>query len=180
MQSLSRQLSGVLIIAAFSLPGCATASLNSEHVSSVSVTFVESAKFTDARPTEWERNSPDLLAALAKFMQETGERTLPPDMQLSIKVTDIKLSGDFKPWLGPPFNQTRIIKSVYPPRIVLEFRLTDDSGRVIKEGKRQLTDVDYQRRDFRLREDTLRYEKNLLRDWFRNEFANLNENALKR
>ena len=144
-----------------------------EHVSSVSVTFVEPEKFTDVRRTEWEHNSHGLLAALAKFMQETGERALPPEMQLSIKVTDVKLAGDFEPWLGVPFNQTRIIKSIYPPRIVLEFRLIDDNGRVIKEGKRELTDVDYQRRDSRLREDYLRYEKDLLRDWMREEFSAL-------
>ena len=74
-------------------------------------------------------------------------------------------------WLGVPFNQTRIIKSIYPPRIVLEFRLIDDNGRVIKEGKRELTDVDYQRRDTRLREDYLRYEKDILRDWLCAEFS---------
>ena len=62
---------------------------------------------------------------------------------------------------------------IYPPRIVLEFRLIDDNGRVIKEGKRELTDVDYQRRDSRLREDYLRYEKDLLRDWLRAEFSDL-------
>jgi hypothetical protein len=147
--------------------------LDLEHRSSVAVTFVEPEKFTDARRTEWEHTSHGLLDALAKFMQETGARTLPPHMELSIKVTDIKLAGDFEPWLGPPFNQTRIIKGVYPPRIVLESRLTDDSGRVIKEGKRELTDVDYQRRDTQLREDLLRYEKDLLRHWMRDEFSPL-------
>ena len=65
-----------------------------------SVTFVELEKFTDVRRTEWEHDSHSLLAALAKFMQETGERALPPEMQLSIKVTDVKLAGDFEPWLA--------------------------------------------------------------------------------
>ena len=148
VRSLSRPIYRVLIIAALFVSGCATPFVAPEHVSSVSVTFVEPEKFTDVRRTEWEHNSHSLLAALAKFMQETGERALPPEMQLSIKVTDVKLAGDFEPWLGVPFNQTRIIKSIYPPRIVLEFRLIDDNGRVIKEGKRELTDVDYQRRDY--------------------------------
>ena len=173
VRSLSRPIYRVLIIAALFVSGCATPFVAPEHVSSVSVTFVEPEKFTDVRRTEWEHNSHGLLAALAKFMQETGERALPPEMQLSIKVTDVKLAGDFEPWLGVPFNQTRIIKIIYPPRIVLEFRLIDDNGRVIKEGKRELTDVDYQRRDTSLREDYLRYEKDLLRDWIREEFSAL-------
>jgi len=175
VHSLSRQLSGALIVATLFIPGCAAAAFNPEHVSNVSVTFVEPEKFTDVRRVEWERNSRALLTALAKFMQETGERTLPPDMGLFIKVTDIKLAGDFEPWLGPPFNQTRVIKSIYPPRIVLEFRLQDDGGWVIKEGKRELTDIDYQRRDAQLNEEYLRDEKSMLRDWFHDEFGNLNE-----
>ena len=177
MRAISRQFYFVLI--ALLLPGCATAKLDPEHVSNVSVTFVEPEKFTDVRRTEWEQNSRALLAALAKFMQNTGERTLPPDMVLFIKVTNVKLAGDFEPWLGPSFNQTRIIKSIYPPRIVLEFRLLDDRGRIVKQGQRDLTDIDYQRRDAQLREEYLRYEKNMLRDWFRNEFGSLNENVLQ-
>ena len=178
MHALSRHFYCALIV--LLLPGCATAKLEPEHVSNVSVTFVEPEKFTDVRRPEWEHNSPALLAALAKFMQDTGERTLAPDMTLFIKVTDVKLAGDFEPWLGPPFNQTRIIKSVYQPRIVLEFRLLDDRGRIVKQGKRHLTDVDYQRRDAQLKEEYLRYEKNMLRDWFRDEFGDLNENVLQR
>ena len=177
MHALSRQFRCALIV--LLLPGCAAAALDPEHVSNISVTFVEPEKFTNVRRTEWEQNSRTLLAARAKFMQDTGEHTLPPDMMLFIKVTDVKLAGDFEPWLGPPFNQTRIIKSVYPPRIVLEFRLLDDRGRIVKQGKRYLTDVDYQRRDAQLREEYLRYEKNMLRDWFQDEFGNLNENVLR-
>jgi len=117
------------------------------------------------------RSNIDVDSWVARVVPPIVQNT--PEMQLSIKVTDVKLAGDFEPWLGVPFNQTRIIKSIYPPRIVLEFRLIDDNGRVIKEGKRELTDVDYQRRDSRLREDSLRYEKELLGDWMREEFSAL-------
>ena len=175
---LSRRLSWVLILSL--LWSCTAAALDPEHVSNVTVTFVESEKFTDVRRNEWEQNSRGLLSDLAKFIQETGEHSLPPDMHLFIKIADIKLAEDFEPWLGPSFNQTRIVKSIYPPRIVLEFRLQDAGGRVVKEGKQELTDVDYQRDDTYLREDYLRYEKNLLRYWFRDEFGDLSANVIKR
>jgi len=168
MHALSRHFYCALIV--LLLSGCHS-EVGPEDVSNVSVTFVEPEKFTDVRRTEWEHNSPTLLAALAKFMQDTGERTLPPDMTLFIKVTDVKLAGDFEPWLGPPFNQTRIIKSVYPPHITLEFELVDNTGKIVKSGKRNLTDIDYQLRSVYPRDDYLRYEKDILRDWLRGKFG---------
>ena len=56
---------------------------------------------------------------------------------------------------------------------MLEFRVVEDSGRVIKDGKRELTDIDFQLRVTYPREDYLRYEKDILRDWLRTEFSAL-------
>ena len=72
---------------------------------------------------------------------------------------------------GPQADQVRITKGLYPPRIVLEFELLDSGAKVIKTGKRNLTDIDYQSRSVYPREDYLRYEKDILRDWLRAEFA---------
>ena len=99
---------------------------------------------------------------------------------MKIKVTDIDLAGDFEPWRGPQFDQVRITRDIYPPRISLEFRLTDGSGGIVSAGKRELRDLAYQRRlirpldDYlRYEDDYLRYEKDILRDWFRSEFSDL-------
>jgi hypothetical protein len=43
----------------------------------------------------------------------------------------------------------------------------------VKEDKHDLTDIDYQLRVAYPRDDYLRYEKELLRDWLRDEFATL-------
>jgi len=110
---------------------------------------------------------------LQKFMREMGERYVPRGMQLEIKVTDIDLAGDFEPWRGPQFDQVRITRDIYPPRISLEFRLTDGSGGIVSAGKRELRDIAYQRRLVRPLDDYLRYEKDILRDWFRSEFSDL-------
>jgi hypothetical protein len=44
---------------------------------------------------------------------------------------------------------------------------------VILSGKRNLTDLDYQRRNFYPTDDYLCYEKNLLHHLFREEFGKL-------
>jgi hypothetical protein len=160
-----------LAAAALIASGCVAASSDPERVSRVSVTFVEPEKFTDAKRSEMERSSAGLLGELQKFMIETGERYIPAEARLTIHVIDVDLAGDFELFRGPDFDQVRIAKGLYPPRIVLEFRLTDGGGRIIKEGKRDLTDIDYQLRSAYPREDYLRYEKDILRDWLRAEFG---------
>ena len=58
-----------------------------------------------------------------------------------------------------------------PPHISLEFRLTDDTGNVVSAGKREISNNAYQARLVRPPDDYQRCEKDILRDWFRNEFS---------
>jgi hypothetical protein len=139
----------------------------------VSVVFVEPQKFTDVKDASWSGNSPDLLDRLQRFMSTTGGDYVPANLRLDIKVTDIGLAGKFEPWRGPPFDEVRIVRSIYPPYIKLEFRLTDAKGEVVKEGKREIRDPAFPMREPWPKDDYLRYEKNMLRDWFRTEFASL-------
>ena len=160
-------------IAFLLLSGCAATAPQDEAVSRVSVTFVEPEKFTDARRAELAPTSVGVLRELEKFLIETGGRYLSATTKLSIRVTDIDLAGDFELFRGPQADHVRITKGLYPPRIVLEFRVTGSDDQTIKAGARTLTDLDYQLRVVYLREDYLRHEKELLRDWLRGEFAAL-------
>jgi hypothetical protein len=92
-------------------------------------------------------------------------------MRLEIKITDIDLAGEFEPVRGPQFDHVRVNRTIYPPRIALEFRVGGPEDQTIKEGARTLTDLDYQLRTYYPREDYLRYEKELLRDWLRAELG---------
>jgi Protein of unknown function (DUF3016) len=162
-----------LLVTALSAPGDVRAAADPEHVARIHVVFVQPEKFTDARRADFKPNSEAILDAIAKFMQETGEETLPREMNLDIRVTDVDLAGDFQPWHGPQFDHVRVTNQLYPPRIVLEFRVIDAGGQVIQSGKRNLTDLNYQLRTFYPVDDYLRYEKDLLRNWFREEFGKL-------
>jgi hypothetical protein len=161
-------------IAFLLLSGCAASAPHDEAVSRVSVSFVEPEKFTDARRAELAPTSAGVLRELEKFLIETGGRYLPATTKLSIRVTDIDLAGDFELFRGPQADQVRITKGLYPPHIVLEFKLRDSAAKVIKMGKRNLTDIDYQSRSVYPRENYLRYEKDILRDWLRAELGVLN------
>jgi len=144
-----------------------------QPASRVTVEFVQPDKFTDCKRTSWGDTSTDLLNDLQKFMQATGERYVPPGMHLDIKVTDVDLAGEFEPWHGPQFDEIRIIKAIYPPRITLDFSVTDAQGAVVASGHREITDLTFQMRIAWPTDDYLRYEKDMLRDWFGSEFQNL-------
>jgi hypothetical protein len=86
-------------------------------------------------------------------------------------VTQVDLAGDCEPWRGPQFERVRVYRDIYSPRIDLEFRVTDGEGRLVREGQRSLRDLNYLQRALLRPGDPLRFEKDMLRDWFRDEFA---------
>ncbi len=162
-----------VLLAAVLYSAYAIAAESREPVSRVSVVFVKPEQFTDVKRTDFKPNSEAILDAIARFMRATGEEILPADMNLDLRVTDIDLAGNFEPWRGPQSDQVRITNQLYPPRFSLEFRVIDARGQVIQSGKRDLTDLNYQLRTFYPMDDYLRYEKDLLRHWFREEFGKL-------
>jgi hypothetical protein len=139
----------------------------------MTVIFVRPQHFTDVKYAKSEPNSAALLNELHRFMCTMGERYVPTGMQVEITVTDIDVAGDFEPWRGPQFDHVRITRDIYPPRIALAFRLTDDSGRIVSTGSRAIRDIAYQARLVRPPDDYLRYEKDMLREWFHGEFSSL-------
>ena len=166
-------------IAFLLLSGCAASAPHDETVSRVSVSFVEPEKFTDSRRVESAPTSAGVLRELEKFLIETGGGYLPATTKLSIRVTDIDLASDFELFRGPQADQVRINKGLYPPRIMLEFEVIDGTAAVVRSGKRDLTDLNYQLRNVYPREDYLRYEKDILRDWLRAELGVLSADNSK-
>jgi hypothetical protein len=159
----------------FTAVGCSVAAKQAATPSDsrVSVTFVQPERFTD--PRDGLLGSPKgtaaLLADIDRYLHTAGERYVPAGLALSVSITDIDLAGEFEPWHGPRFDRVRVMRDGYPPRFTLQFRLTDGSGAVIKEGQRLLLDPLYLVSAALGNGDPLYYDKVLLRDWLRREFA---------
>lgn len=114
-------------------------------------------------PDEW-------LGDLAKHLRYRAERVLPQDEQLHVTFTNVQLAGTYEPWRGPRWDDVRIVKNQYPPRIDLRFTLTDAHGAVVKDGERKLRDPAFMQRGILNETDPLRFEKRMLDDWLRTEF----------
>jgi Protein of unknown function (DUF3016) len=139
----------------------------------VSVVFVDPERFTDVKDAAMssDRGTRAILDDLARFVRERGERELPPGLTLEVRVTDVDLAGEFEPWRGPQFERVRFMREIHWPRIDLEFRVKDAEGRVVRDGKRSLADPNYLTRSLRVSDDRLRYEKDLLAEWLRQELG---------
>ncbi|MBI2496956.1 MAG: DUF3016 domain-containing protein [Opitutae bacterium] len=140
----------------------------------VTVVFDHPEKYTDVKEYDFDsentRGRDHYLPLLKEHIEAEAGRLLAPGQKVTITFSDIDLAGDFEPWHGPRFNDIRVVKEIYPPRLTFTFRLTDENGRVVGEGERKLIDLAYQMRiTGGFRDDPLRYEKDLLNDWLRTE-----------
>ena len=138
--------------------------------SSVSVTFVNPEQFTENRlyGRQDRFNRIDYLAQLEAYLIKQGQAILKPGQSLHVNITDIRLAGAYEPWRGLQWSYVRIMRDIYSPRIDLDFRLVDQDGNVLREGKRVLRDLDYLHSGVGVPSASgasLYYDKALLRRW---------------
>ncbi len=107
------------------------------------------------------------LKPLQAYIVQRAARILAPGQRLDIEVTDVDRAGEYEPWRGPRFQDVRIIKDTYPPRIDLNFTLYGADGRVLREGHRKLRDPGFLSSSPPVHQDPLRYEKSLIDRWLR-------------
>lgn len=152
----------------------AAAAPDSAADSRVQISWTKPADFSEEKTysgTGLGRQSPDeWLGDLAKHLRYRAERVLPADETLQVTFTNVQLAGTYEPWRGPRWDDVRVIKDIYPPRIDLTFTLNDARGTVVKEGKRELRDPSFMQRGILNTTDPLRFEKRMLDDWLRSEF----------
>lgn len=153
-------------------PALASQAAETRTIARADVMFFEPQKFTDVKDSymgDFERTT--YLDGIRDHVLEQAKYYVPEGHHLSVTFNDIDMAGDFEPWRGPRWDDVRIVKDIYPPRIQLSFRLTDAQGNVVKEGKRDLRDLAFMMKiNMSFRDDPVRHEKALLDDWLRSEF----------
>lgn len=167
---MNKHIISLVFILALLMPGARLIAGNEQNkAASVSVVFDHPDKFTDVKdafmPTD--KGQEAILAEIKNFVKSRARSYLHGGQRLEVKFTDIDLAGDFEPQRGPRFQDVRIVKAIYPPRLKFQFKLVDADGKLVSEGKHELTDLAYQSRLVFPQDDPLRYEKDLLDGWLR-------------
>lgn len=167
----------VLAVSFVALLSAATASDSQPQASAsarATTEFVQSEKFTDFRDSvmETDKGRAALEERFSAHVAKLGEQYLPEGQRLEIRFTNIDLAGDFEPWRGPDFDDIRILKDLYAPRMELEYRLVDaQSGAVIRQGAEKLSNMSYLMTMMPTNaNESLRHDFELLTTWVRREF----------
>ncbi len=124
----------------------------------------ESMCTTRTKPEEW-------LGELAGYVQRRADKVIAPGQRLDVTIADIRRAGICEMWRGPRWDDVRIVKDIYPPRIDLRYTLMNDDGALVRKGEAKLRDPGFLSHGTPNSNDPLRYEKRMLDDWLRREFA---------
>ncbi|WP_199271338.1 DUF3016 domain-containing protein [Paraglaciecola sp. L1A13] len=142
----------------------------------VEVTWQNPDKYTDVRPSNESRTrfKERTFKVLEEYLVELAE-VLPDDQTLKITVTNLDLAGQVWPasfvGLGQSASDVRLIKRIDIPRIAFNYELLNSNGEIFKQGEQNLKDMSFQdRHNPFFSSENLRYEKNMLRMWFEDQF----------
>jgi len=145
------------------------------EASGVAVSWTDPAGFSELRQSSnrWESRRGNWVQDLAIHLQQAVAKALPAGERAEITITDIRRAGDYEPWRGPQMNDVRIMRDIYWPQITLQVRRTDAAGNLLGEGEHVLRDPGYLTSGVRSPRgnEALYYEKRLVEDWVRREFA---------
>lgn len=161
----------LLLAAALIAGGCQSSQTSSTPVKqdNVAVSFQDADKFTDARESFGASSSQYYLDQLSEHLKKVAGKQLTTGQKLDVTINDIDLAGDFIPG-NASTQDIRVIKEIYIPRVKLTFKLLDAEGKVLKEGARSLSDLNYMSNIGLIdRDQPLFYDKALLTNWVRQE-----------
>jgi hypothetical protein len=150
-------VAGLLMLAAGSAAAGAT------------VTFTQPEQFSDVPHSPWECER--ILKQVSKHFDVLAAK-LPAGQSLKVEITDLDLAGRLLPHrLGT--DELRVVgRGADWPHISLRYTITQGE-QVIKSGEETLSNMSYMDRIHfnRYRDDTLRFEKEMLDNWFKEHIA---------
>ena len=132
------------------------------------VTFVHPEQYMDMPFSAIDRDQ--ILRELSDHFSKMAAR-LPAGQELSIEVLDVDLAGHLRP-SARGGTDIRILKGGADwPRISLRYTLSE-GGKVLATGQDDLSDMNYMYHHNRyFSSESLRYEKNMIDDWFDKRLA---------
>lgn len=146
----------------------------------IEVTWENPKEYRDVQPTNQSRKKyrEQTFKQLDSYFEKLSE-SLADGQTLAITVTDLDLAGRVWPasfvGFGNSGSEVRLVRNADIPRMTFSYSLTDAAGNVVQESAEvNLKDLSFQdRHNPFFKSENLRYEKNMIRHWFRNEFPEM-------
>lgn len=134
----------------------------------VEVRFVQPEKFADVGEGAIEREQN--LKQLQGYIADLAGKQVPAAQRLVVDVLDVDLAGEIES-RGRRMERLRVLKDVSWPSMKLRYVLSE-GDKTLREGEARLSDMGYLMGSaIRAGSEPLGYERRMLEDWFRKEFA---------
>ena len=151
-----------------------------QAAANVEVTWENPKEYTDVKPSNESRKHfrKRVFKQLDNHFVELAEK-LPDGQTLQVTVTDLDLAGQVWPasfvGFGNSGSDVRLIKRIDIPRMTFSYKLLDADKNVIQESSEvKIKDMGFQDRlTSSFRDEPFRYEKQMIKDWFNDEFPEL-------
>ncbi len=144
----------------------------------VEVTFTNADKYIDASSRGDFRGKADqaILDKLRRHLEREGERHLKPGQTLKIEVLDLDLAGRVE-WWQINAHDVRFMRDIDSPSMKLRYTLSEN-GATLDSGEERIRDLGYLMGINMINsQDSLRYDKAMLTDWFRKRFTKFGASA---
>ena len=134
----------------------------------VQVNFVQPEKFSDIKDNHGFKRTELLKDIEAHLVEQAGKRL--PGKDVRINVTDVDLAGEVEPF-GRRMEWLRVMRTVTLPYLAFSYEVLE-GGKVVRQGDVKLRDMNYQDGfNSYSSSDSLRYEKQMIDRWFKDEFS---------
>ncbi len=147
------------------------------YAAEVTVNWDAPEKFSDVKPVNESRQKfrERTLKSLEEYFVDLAAG-LPHQQKLMVTVTDLDLAGEVWPasfvGMGSAGSDVRLVKRHYIPRMTFSYTLSDESGALVKQADVQLKDMGFMDgMTSRIKDEPLRFEKHMLKEWFQDEFG---------
>lgn len=156
-------------LAAFALS--AVIGMSAAAQAGVTVNFVNPERYSD-RDFRSPGKRDGIVREFDRYFHRLGDRYLKDGQSLNIDVLNVDLAGRYEPW-QPRFHDVRIMRDTTPPRFKVRYTLKE-GGKVVMSGEENVSDMTYLwNPSARNSGQRFAYEKDMLRDWFRDRFVRL-------
>ena len=140
------------------------------NAAEVKVTWQDPDEYTDIREGfSYTRSGfrKHVFTVFEKFLADRAA-LLPEGQKLNMTVTDLDLAGETR----FNFDEIRIIKREYIPRMKFSYQLLDKSGKELASGEESLKNMGMSHTYLtKPSEDQFKYEFDMLNSWFKKTFA---------
>jgi len=166
--SLSKMIAMVMALLVFNV----NAGLKPKDIHpGVTVVWHNPADFKDVEVADGiqKRYLAKVLDNFEKYFHKELPKYLNPGQKIKLTIFDLDLAGDVRPMLIQG-RDVRLVTSVYPPMMDVEYTISDGQGNVIRTVRKRLRDLAFDMGSgTAFSGQALQYEKVMLKRWFKKE-----------